>query len=349
MARADGIVAGAASEPPATADPWADRQAVARHTYAALDLGTNNCRLLVARPARQGFRVVEAFSRIVRLGEGLQATGRLSDGAMQRTLEALRICAERMRRRGVDRARCVATEACRQAANGAEFLACVEAETGLRFDVISSAEEARLAVAGCAPLIDPLADHVLVFDIGGGSTELTWLSGAGEAEPAWLSIPCGVVSLCEQYGGQTISAATYRAMVDGVEHRLRPFAERWRPDGERELGRLQMLGTSGTVTTLVGIRLGLPRYDRRRVDGQWLEVRQALGIVRRLRAMTFAERAAEPCIGCERADLVVAGCAVFEAICRTWPVPRLRVADRGVREGVLQDLMRDSANGHWPA
>lgn len=349
MARADGIWARADSRQPAEPNDPPAEGTVPRQTYAALDLGTHNCRLLIARPARQGFRVVEAFSRIVRLGEGVQASGRLSDEAMDRALEALRICAARMRRRAVGHARCIATEACRKAENGPDFLRRVERETGLRFEVISSAEEARLAVAGCAPLIDPQADSVLVFDIGGGSTELTWMATARASEPAWLSISCGVVSLCEQYGGHTITAETYQAMVDNVEARLRPFAERWRQPPESRHGRLQMLGTSGTVTTLVGIQLGLPRYDRRRVDGQWLDVGAALAIVQRLRAMSLAERAAEPCIGPERADLVVAGCAIFEAICRTWPVPRLRVADRGLREGVLLDLMGEAASGGRPA
>ena len=318
------------------------------HTYAALDLGTNNCRLLVAKPTRDGFRVIDAFSRIVRLGEGVGATGRLSNDAMARTVSALKICARKMRRRGVTLSRNVATQACRQAENCDEFLDRVQRETGLQLDIISSGEEARLAVDGCAPLLDPAARQALVFDIGGGSTELTWLRvphGGSVEVVAWMSLPCGVVTLAERYGGIDVSADLYERMVGEVRTVLQRF------DAEHGLGvvlardRVQMLGTSGTVTTLAGVHLGLPRYDRSRVDGLWLSFDHAFDASERIRAMSYDARAANPCIGRERADLVVAGCAILAAICRTWPVGRLRVADRGVREGLLLAMMQAADNG----
>jgi len=313
-----------------------------RPTYAALDLGTNNCRLLVARPSVEGFRVIDAFSRIVRLGEGMGRTGRLSDAAIERTIAALEVCANKMRRRGVTRARNVATAACRQAENCAEFLDRVWDATGLELEIISSGEEARLAVAGCRPLIVGDAEHALVFDIGGGSTEVTWLSyGSADYDVgAWTSLPHGVVTLAETYGGADTPRDTYDAMIATIEVQLQTFEAEHRLSRYLNKGTIQMLGTSGTVTTLAGVHLDLPRYDRAQVDGTWLTFEQAQTVSERLRAMPLDERARHPCIGQQRADLVVAGCAILEAICRTWPIGRLRVGDRGVREGLLLSLMQ---------
>ncbi len=324
----------------------AARQVPGRAIYAAIDLGTNNCRLLVARPSADGgFRVIDAFSRIVRLGEGLGASGRLSEAAMARTLEALNICAAKMRRRRVTCARAVATEACRRAANCDEFLQRVARETGIELEIITNNEEANLAIYGCAPLLDPGVSHALVFDIGGGSTELGWMqvpggSGAteGRVEPVpcgWHSIPIGVVTLTERYGGREVSAEAYRAMVAEVAAAVAPFEAEHNLGALVAAGRLQMLGTSGTVTTLCGVNQGLRRYDRARVDGCYLDFESAGRVSRRIAAMSYEERAADPCIGPERADLVIAGCAILEALCDIWPVGRLRVADRGLREGIL--------------
>ncbi len=318
-----------------------DRRGRFAHTYAALDLGTNNCRLLVARPTRRGFRVIDAFSRIVRLGEGIGASGRISEAAMDRTVQALAVCARKIRRHDVGRARLVATEACRQAENCAEFLDCVRHETGLELEIISSDEEARLAVSGCLPLISRRAGMALVFDIGGGSTELIQLDR--RTRPSRLathSLPLGVVTLAERHGGDRISADVYERMIDEVTAKLRNFEAHDELFEAIERHDIQMIGTSGTVTTLAGIHLELERYDRNRVDGVWLGFAQALGVAARLREMSYDERATHPCIGPDRADLVVAGCAILEAICRAWPVGDLRVADRGIREGLLQGLMR---------
>lgn len=312
------------------------------HTYAAVDLGTNNCRLLIARPTRDGFRVIDAFSRIVRLGEGVHASGRLAENAMDRTVDALKACAEKMQRRRVTRARAVATEACRRAGNGAAFVARVEAETGIRLDIIGGGEEAALALAGCAPLLDPRHRHAIVIDIGGGSTEVMWLELKAGFEPrmlGWVSLPCGVVNLAERFGGDRVPAGTYEAMVREVTGLLAPFETEQRIAARLARHRVQTLGTSGTVTTIAGVLLDLPRYLRSRVDGRWLDFPAVLATARRLAGMTVAERAAHPCIREERADLVVAGCAILEAVHRTWPTQKLRVADRGVREGVLMQLI----------
>ncbi len=328
--------------------------------YAALDLGTNNCRLLVARPAgylaptgAEGLRVVDAYSRIVRLGEGLSQTGRLSEAAIRRTLEALEICRDKMDRRGVSRARLIATEACRAAANGPEFVARVAERTGLGLEIIDRETEARLAALGCGSLADPQAEGVLLFDIGGGSTEIVWLAPdrarnqGARSVTIWTSIELGVVSLAERFGGHHVDDNTFEDMVAAFDEKLRPFTKKAME--QRACGRFHLLGTSGTVTTVAGIHLELPRYDRRRVDGLWMSADQADDAVDRLRAMDYAQRAANGCIGHERADLVLAGCAILEAIRRAFPAPRIRIADRGLREGILLELMRADRAGETHA
>ncbi|MGN6470265.1 MAG: Ppx/GppA phosphatase family protein [Rhizobiaceae bacterium] len=321
--------------------------------YAALDLGTNNCRLLVAVPTRPGqFRVVDAFSRIVRLGEGLAANGRLNDQAMDRAVEALGACAEKLRSREVRSARLIATEACRSAENGAAFLARVAEETGLRLEIIDRETEARLAVSGCGSLIERDTHGVVLFDIGGGSSEIALIDLSGRRSPqladhivAWTSLPVGVVSLAERFGGRHVTPEIFEAMVTEVGILLEAFEGRDRLLHLARSDRFHLLGTSGTVTTLAGLHLGLMRYDRRRVDGLWMDDLDVGRMIDRLLGWKFEERVANACIGADRADLVLAGCAILEAIRRVWPAGRLRVADRGLREGILSELM--SEDGVW--
>jgi exopolyphosphatase/guanosine-5'-triphosphate,3'-diphosphate pyrophosphatase len=320
-----------------------------RTTYAALDLGTNNCRLLVARPAGHGFRVIDAFSRIIRLGEGISASGRISDAAIERAVSALSVCRDKMRQRRTSRARLIATEACRAAENGDAFHARILNDVGLDLEIIDRKTEATLAATGCTPLIDPDTEGVILFDIGGGSSELVRLGRCvptrrGPPEPTiegWVSIPLGVVTLAERHGGHDVTRAVFEAMVAEVTGRIGEFAAQHGGN----LARMHMLGTSGTVTTIAGVFLELPRYDRRQVDGCWLADTQVTEVVERLIAMSYDERVANPCIGAERADLVLAGCAILEAIRRAFPCERLRVADRGLREGMLVEMMR--ADGVW--
>ena len=320
-------------------------------SYAALDLGTNNCRLLIARRAGGGFRVIDAFSRIVRLGEGLAASGGLSETAMDRTIEALRVCAGKIGQRKVAVGRYVATEACRRAGNCAGFLARVRDEIGIEIEIISTAEEARLVVAGCAPLLHPRIPYAIVFDIGGGSTEIVWLrqAGAHRYRPELqilgsVSLPFGVVTFTERFGGIEVTPAIYRAMVAEAEAALAPFERAHCIRREVRARQVQMLGSSGTVTTLAGVSLALPRYIRALVDGSMLTFDQIEIVSRHLAGLDIEGRAANPCVGRERADLVLSGCAILDAICAIWPVGRLRVADRGIREGILFDLMHGGAS-----
>ena len=321
-----------------------------RHgTYAALDLGTNNCRLLVARPAGDGFRVVDAFSRIIRLGEGVSVSGRISEAAITRAIGALAVCRDKMRHGGVTRARLIATEACRSAENGDEFCARISEEVGLDLEIVDRETEATLAATGCTPLMDSRADDVILFDIGGGSSELVRLARSrpalgGPPDPVirgWASLPFGVVTLAERHGGVRVTPEVFETMVAEVAGPVEDFSAQVCGD----LGSLHLLGTSGTVTTIAGVHLGLPRYDRRKVDGCWLTDTQVTTVVERLVAMSYEERVANPSIGADRADLVLAGCAILEGIRRRFSCERLRVADRGLREGILVQMMR--ADGVW--
>ena len=343
----DGVVTKSAASRPSAEASSQPRQAV-RQAYAAIDLGTNNCRLLIARPAEDGFTVIDAFSRVVRLGEGLAQTGRLSEAAMDRALGALRVCADKLRRRNVRLARSVATEACRRAENGAEFIERVRHETGIRLDIISAQEEARLAVLGCHILLEDGKGPAVIFDIGGGSTELVLIEPGGPVPHIldWQSVPWGVVSLTETVGGdestEAARIARYEEMRQRVADSFATFAERIAP---QQTPDLRLLGTSGTVTTLASVHLELPQYDRRAVDGLIVPAEAMRGIASRLSEMSPQERRALPCIGNERADLVVAGCAILEAILDIWPASRLGVADRGIREGILRSLIATDATG----
>jgi exopolyphosphatase/guanosine-5'-triphosphate,3'-diphosphate pyrophosphatase len=314
----------------------------ARRAYAAIDLGTNNCRLLIAKPAADGFVVVDAFSRVVRLGEGLGQTGRLSDAAMDRAVAALSICADKLRRRHVALARSVATEACRKASNGPDFIERVRRETGIVLDIITAEEEARLAVLGCHILLEPGDGPALIFDIGGGSTELVLVDSSGPVPDIldWMSVPWGVVTLTESESFDPDDAqardAAYRRMRARVVESFAPFARRLPQlaDDDRRL-----LGTSGTVTTLASLHLDLPCYNRDAIDGLIVPSESMRAISARLAGLSLQQRRELPCIGKERADLVVAGCAILESILDIWPAVRLGVADRGIREGILRALM----------
>lgn len=317
-----------------------------RHTYGAVDLGTNNCRLLVARPTDEGFTVVDAFSRIVRLGEGLAQSGKLTEGAMDRSVAALSVCADKLRRRHVSLARSVATEACRRAVNGREFIERVRNETGIALEIISPKEEARLAVLGCHKLLEPGDGPALIFDIGGGSTELV-LVEPGEDSPrirAWWSAPWGVVSLTESEGRAAIEGedrlAAYQRMRDRARDSFSRFAEML---PSKEPG-IRLLGTSGTVTTLASVHLALPSYDRKAVDGLHVPIGDMRRISTMISEMDLGGRSSLPCIGADRADLVVAGCAILEAILDIWPAEKLGIADRGIREGILRSMM--ARDGH---
>ena len=319
---------------------------------AALDLGTNNCRLLVARPLPDGFVVIDGYSRVVRLGEGMAFSGNMSDEAMDRAVAALKVCADRIRRRGVTHGRYVATEACRQAANGPEFIARVEQETGLTLEAIPSREEAELTLAGCLPLLDPEVPYALTFDVGGGSAEVLWIRLRPDALPqvlGWISLPCGVVTVTERYGSPEIGPEDYCRLVNDIQGLLRPFDETHGISEILASGKAQMLGTAGTVTTIAGVNMGLERYNRSLVDGCWLDFSAVRDVTRKLVNSSFDERASFGCIGRNRAELVVAGCGVLEAVCRTWPTNRMRVADRGVREGILLALARQAQRDCRPA
>jgi exopolyphosphatase/guanosine-5'-triphosphate,3'-diphosphate pyrophosphatase len=317
-----------------------------RHTYGALDLGTNNCRLLIARPNDGGFTVIDAFSRIVRLGEGLSQSGKLSDDSMDRAVAALGVCADKLKRRNVSLSRSVATEACRRAANGRKFVERVRSETGVALEIIEPAEEARLAMLGCHKLLEPGDGPALIFDIGGGSTELVLIDQLGGVPKirSWWSAPWGVVSLTESEGRDAIEGKDRVRAYERMRERVRRSFDRFETMLPRDRKGIRLLGTSGTVTTLASVHLALPSYDRRAVDGLHVPIEAMHAISTMIAEMDYEERSNLPCIGPDRADLVVAGCAILEAILEIWPAAKLGVADRGIREGILRSLM--ARDGH---
>ena len=326
--------------------------------YAALDLGTNNCRLLIAKPAVGGFQVLDAFSRTVGLGEQITTTGELSQSSMDKAVSALKVCASKIEKNGVTHTRAIATEACRLASNGPAFVNRVKRETGIEFDIISAGEEAALAAAGCAALADPACESALVFDIGGGSTELVWLDLCDRCEitgqpeiVSWTSLPCGVVTLTDKFeltsgafDQKPIGLELYNDMVEYVKARLRDLGAYEQFSGRPTDRDAHLLGTSGTVTTLAGMALGLKKYDRNKVDGTWLHLDLVEQVSHRIALMSRRARSRHPCIGKGRAEFIVAGCAILEAVRDVWPSERLRVADRGLREGILIRLMAEAGD-----
>lgn len=326
--------------------------------YAALDLGTNNCRLLIARPSFQQhnqhktLKVVDSYSRIVRLGEGVSETQRLSEEAMRRTMRALSTCKQKLNRYGIAKYRFVATEACRRAVNAEQFLQRVRDELGLTIDVISNEEEARLAFLGCSSLLQKETRWALAFDIGGGSTEFMWVKIDPEAPmnshrrhliQDWTSLPYGVMNMSEQFGGPAFTemyfeeiVAKLMGLLASIERDNQIAQRMWKEN-------VQMLSTSGTVTTLAAIHLDLPHYDRSKIDGIKLSISDIRGATQTLMRMSPTERAAHPCIGSSRTDFILSGCAIFEAIARTFPIDKITIADRGVREGIIVSLMREVA------
>ena len=307
---------------------------------AALDLGTNNCRLLIAKSDPTGFQVIDGFSRIIRLGEGLSNKGELTEEAMDRTYDALSVCRRKVIKQGVMHGRYVATEACRQAKNAYNFLKKVEEEIGIWVEIIPSQEEAKLTFLGCIPLLDPKIPFALMFDVGGGSAEFLWvkMKGGNPEILGWISLPCGVVPITEKYGFPEIKPEAYQRIVKDIQALLHPFDKEFKISQTLSKGDAQILGTAGTVTTISAIQMGLKKYSRNRVDGSWLKFSDVYLICEDLLFATLDQRAAYTCIGHGRAELIVAGCAILESICKTWSSHRLRVADRGLREGILVEL-----------
>lgn len=330
--------------------------------YAALDLGTNSCRMLIARPEGAQFKVVDSFSKSVQLGAGLEKSGRLSRSAIHRTLQALRVCQQKLTRHNVERMQLVATEACRRASNGKSFLARVQQETGLRLDIIKPQEEAQLAVVSCAPLVNPGTEQLLVVDIGGGSTELVWIdlrdvaprdrsraimrmhngfhcrdgNAPGPRVVDWISVPLGVATLRDQFRDVEDDSARFALMSWFFEENLAEFAPY---KNEQSRDGFQIIGTSGTVTTVAASHLGLRRYDRNKVDGLCMTSDEIDLVIRKYLALGPAGRRRDPRIGLDRQALIMSGAAILQALLRCWPTDRLSVADRGLREGMLYALM----------
>jgi exopolyphosphatase/guanosine-5'-triphosphate,3'-diphosphate pyrophosphatase len=349
----------ASSTPPDEAEPPLPEECteiISDELFAALDLGTNNCRLIIARPVfmqvshAKTLKVIDSYSRIVRLGEGVSESEILSEEAIKRTLKALATCKNKLDRHKVSKSRYVATEACRRARNAEQFLKRVQDEIGLDIDIISNEEEARLAFLGCSSLLLRETRYALAFDIGGGSTEFMWVKIDPEQPVTshkrhliqdWLSLPYGVMNMSEQFGGSAYTEMYFEEIVGKIAELLVPMERENQIAARIWKDNVQMLSTSGTVTTLAAIHLDLPHYDRSKIDGIKLSISDIRGATQTLMKMSPAARAAHPCIGAARTDFILSGCAIFEAIARTFPIDKITIADRGVREGIIVSLMRE--------
>jgi exopolyphosphatase/guanosine-5'-triphosphate,3'-diphosphate pyrophosphatase len=319
-----------------------------QNNYAAIDLGTNSCRLVVATPTTTSFRVVETFSKVVRLGEGIIQDNELSPRAMKRTVQALKVC------RGVideympiTASRFVATAACRRAKNVAQFVEMVKRDAGIELEVISSKEEARLSVVGCLPLLNRNIKRVLVFDIGGGSSQISLArvtDGGKTFIEGFVSLPYGVVTVSEAFAGHEMSKLEYSTVLERTQSILAEFEEKYHIREAIANQEIQVIGTSGTVTVIGAVHLRLPRYNRSAVDGIAISAPDIEATISRIKKMGTEGRCKHPCIGQSKSDLTVAGCAIIEGLTTFWPISEITVADRGIREGILLDLMHQQKN-----
>jgi exopolyphosphatase/guanosine-5'-triphosphate,3'-diphosphate pyrophosphatase len=309
---------------------------------AAVDLGSNTIRLLVADADRaSGLHPVHAEQAVARLGEHLFRTGRLQDGAMARALGAVRGYRDRARALGAERVLVVATAAVRQAGNREELVGRLAAEPGVSVRVVDGDEEARLTLLGVTWGVlgarGAEADderRMVVLDIGGGSTELI-VAEAG-AVVSSVSVTLGVVGLAERFfHADPVDWAEYQACADHVTCRL--DADAW--PAVLGLAPRALAGTAGTITTLAALDLGLPSYDGARVQGHRLRGAAVRSLRDRLGALRVADRARLPCLEPGRADLIMPGIAIVEAVLAGLGLAELRVSDAGLREGIVLDAV----------
>lgn len=311
--------------------------------YAAIDLGTNSCRLVIATPTPSSFRIVETFSKITRLGEGIINNNELSRPAIKRTIGALKVCAGVLAEYApIHSSRFVATAACRRAINCKNFLEQVKKETDLNLEIISSQEEARLAVVGCIPLLARNIKRALIFDIGGGSTEISLARTTNNGNTfieGFISLPYGVVTISEAFPSHDMTDLAYNTIIERTHKILNDFEEKHHIREAIANQEIQIIGTSGTVTVLGAVHLNLPRYNRSAVDGIAMSKQDIDHTIAKIKRIGDEGRKKHPCIGSSKADLTMAGCAIIEALTSFWPISEITVADRGIREGILLDLM----------
>uniref|UniRef100_UPI00402A5442 Ppx/GppA phosphatase family protein n=1 Tax=Candidatus Scatocola faecigallinarum TaxID=2840916 RepID=UPI00402A5442 len=323
----------------------------AQKNFAAIDLGTNSCRLVIASPTPASFRIVETFSKITRLGEGIINDNELSRPAMRRTINALKVCAGVIEEYApIYRSRFVATAACRRAKNCKEFLDLVKKETGLTIETISSKEESRLAVVGCIPLLNRNIKRALVFDIGGGSTEISLARVTNSGKTfieGFVSLPYGVVTISEAFPSQDMTALAYDTIIERTHKLLKEFDEKYNIREAIKNQEIQIIGTSGTVTVLGAVHLNLPRYNRSAVDGISITRQDIDRAIAKIKRLGDEGRKKHPCIGAQKADLTMAGCAIIEGLCSFWPIEEITVADRGIREGILLDMMHSNKSKNF--
>ena len=333
---------------------------------AAIDLGTNSCRLLVARvnvagirtnyfrsrPKPVAWKVIDSFAKVVRLGEGMYSHDELSHDAIERTMEALSICRKKLDKYNMHSMRAVATEACRRATNKEVLVNRAREELGLNLEVICAEEEARLALKGCSAILDSRIPYGIVFDIGGGSTEviLVRLKRENKRSPGYavpfdvidsISIPYGVVTTTEAVDLADNQEYVHKMLHEKITDMLSEFVSKNKIIELIKNNEIQVAGSSGTVTTLAAYHLGLAQYERRLVDGMTISYEDLHIVIEKIFAMDKQGSLEESTVGFGRADYVLTGSVILKALCEVIPAKTMRIADRGVREGILIDLMLD--------
>ena len=303
-----------------------------QNRFAAIDLGSTNCRLVIVDIIEDKYKIICSFSEILNLGRNLSFSNEFNDEIIEKTIEIFKIISQKLKYYNVLSYRCVATEACRQSINSDELVKRIHERTNIEIEIIPSKEEARLCLKSCLNHNVNLNDFNLVFDIGGGSTEIIIFDSIySNKDFDFLSIPIGVINFSEK-----VSLFKTEKVLGQLEKQMMFFSKKKKIHNEP----ISIIGSCGTVTTLCAIHLKLNYYQKSLVDNTLLEIedlKQTCNFVKRL---SSEEKEKHPCIGPQRINLLDNGILILEKILESWPVKRILVSDRGLREGIILDQIK---------
>lgn len=327
----------------------AEKKAVrdAKKYFAAIDLGSRNCRTIVGCQSKAGaFEYIETYSKSVSLADGVAASKKLSRKSMDRTIEALAFCSKVLSRYAGLTYLAVATDAMRRAENASVFIKRVKRELGLIISIITPQEEAYYAALGCIEVLSLETEIFVVFDIGGGSSEIALCRQKSDKDIELidsLSIPYGVINLLESKDHLTFSG--YSNLVQKISDLSRDFLNQYATTLDF-VNNFQCIGTSGTTTTVAALNMNLRFYDREKINDSILQFSEILKTVHYVQSLSEDERKLHPYISQSNEDLVLGGLTILEGIVRGLPASTITVTDRGVRDGVVYALTHDKCKGH---
>ena len=305
-------------------------------SLAAIDLGTNSCRLMIT--SQKGF-VIYRRTATTKLGEGLHAAGKFTDEAIERGLKCLAEYADIMRDYGVAEYKAIATASCRMAENGADFVKAVEELCGLKLDIVSPEEEALLNVKGARLNADKNAEYVMVYDLGGGSTEITLATNSETPKIIYtISVPWGARNATEAYGlleydeekAAKLRAEVQKYTADFLQH----------SEFEKYRDKCECIATSSTPLRLVSMARGLGSYNRYNVDGVAENVAELDKQIAKIQKMDFVHAAENPYIGENRAMIFQAACVIFKTIYDDLQIKVLTASLKGAQEAMINDLVK---------